>query len=156
MNRNPLPDSSFRLCAPRGFTLVELLIAIAIFTFLIIPIVNIFESITKMGARTRNEIIAAGLATRRMEEFKCTPYETLRTYMDNLGGGYDSAMNPIPGFPGFRERVEVTYYPNPVPQTVQDKYRISIKVTIEWEDKRSIRVKNHTLLTILTRKASYI
>lgn len=142
--------------ASSGFTLVELLIAIAIFTFLIIPIVNIFETISRMGARTRDEIVAAGLATRRMEEFKCTPYETLRTYLDNLGGGYDSGLNPITGFQGFRERVEVTYYPNPIPTTVQDKYRISIKVTIEWDDKRSIRVKNHTLFTILTRKANYI
>jgi prepilin-type N-terminal cleavage/methylation domain-containing protein len=140
----------------RGFSLVELLIAIAVFTFLIIPIVNLFEMISFMGARSRNEIIAAGLATRRMEEFKCTPFKSLCTYLDNLGGTFDSGIKEIPGFEGYKEQVEVYYYPNKVPVEVPDKYRVSIKVTIQWEQPRTRRIKDHVLFSVVTSKKPFI
>lgn len=139
-----------------GFSLVELLIGIAVFTFLIIPIVNLFEMISFMGARSRSEIIAAGLATRRMEEFKCTPFKSLCQYLDNIGGTFDSGIKEIPGFDGYKERVEVYYYPNQIPVDVKDKYRVSIKVTIEYKHPRTMRVKNHVLYSLVTSKKPFI
>lgn len=139
-----------------GFTLVELLIALAVFTFLIIPIVNLMDTISSMGARSKNEIVAAGLATRRMEEFKCTPYPRLRDYLDSLGGAFDSGLVAIPGFSDYQERVEVTYYPNKEPLNLEDKYRIGIKITIQWENKRIRKVRQHVMFTVITRKAAFI
>ena len=58
----------------RGFTLVELILTIAILAIVTIPILSYFTDAAKHNARSRQKQNASVLAQDVLEEFKNTPY----------------------------------------------------------------------------------
>jgi len=54
----------------KGMTLLEILVAIAIFSFSIIPIIMMYRYTTQANLKSVNAIHAANLALQKMEEYK--------------------------------------------------------------------------------------
>lgn len=75
----------------KGFTLVELLIAVCILAIIIVPLLNSFLSSYRMNARSRQTLRATTLAQNEMEIFEKESIKDL-TELDEFV--YDESANP--------------------------------------------------------------
>jgi prepilin-type N-terminal cleavage/methylation domain-containing protein len=70
MSRMQYSDASISRGANKAFTLIEILIALAMFSFALIPIIAMYRGTTQSGVKSVNQLHAANLAVQRLEEFK--------------------------------------------------------------------------------------
>ena len=75
----------------KGFSLVELLIAVCILGIIVVPLLNSFLSSYRMNARSRQTLRATTLAQNEMEIFEKESVEDLSTLPEFV---YDSSANP--------------------------------------------------------------
>lgn len=101
----------------KGFTLLEVLIAIVIFTVGIVTIVGLFSTGLVGSTDAENTTIAMNLAQRRMEEIRNLDFDT---------GIVNENKAEVSGFSGFQRKVAVTE-----PQTDLKQ----VTVTVYWTSK---------------------
>lgn len=75
----------------KGFSLIELLIAVCILGIIVIPLLNSFVSSYRMNARSRQTLRATTLAQNEMEIFEKESIEDLCSLPEFV---YDSSVNP--------------------------------------------------------------
>lgn len=81
-----------------GFTLLEILIALILFTVGVVAITGLFASGMFSGSDAENTTIAMNLAQRKMEEIKNLAFASIA----------DEAKADVSGFSGFQREVAVT------------------------------------------------
>ncbi len=100
-----------------GMTLLEILVALIIFTSGAVAVVRLLSEGLAAGVDAENTAIAAAIAQRRMEEFRNLDFDT---------GVVSEAKADVAGFTGFQRQVTVTE-----PQTDLKQ----ITVTAYWRAK---------------------
>jgi prepilin-type N-terminal cleavage/methylation domain-containing protein len=148
----------------KGFSLIEVLVAVAVMTALLVPILLIFQFSTKATYRSTNDILATSLAMSKMEELKSLPYYKLENILLGLhvedstrdpnalitGPFERSPEMPDIAEPSFYSARGVTFHrytylsyfpygnPNPNnPDFLKMRKRIRIKTQIFWKDRLS-------------------
>lgn len=99
----------------RGFTLLEILIAIIILAVGVIAIISAFSSGIFASSDVENVDLALNIAQAKMEEIKNTAFASL----------VDSGPTLDPNFPNFNVSVNVAEGQNPM----------QIDVTVSWNTK---------------------
>ena len=59
-----------KICSDKGFSLIEIIIAIAILAIITLPLLNAFVTSSKMNALSRNKLLAIETGKNIMEEMK--------------------------------------------------------------------------------------
>ena len=120
-----------------GYSLVEALVAIAILSLAILPIVGMFDAALRAATLGGNYDKARALANEKLEEIRALPYS-------NAGGAPDSVTEKYPpATPSSGKRGIFTYTvqtrfvdasfsnPNDSPPTSQ----MRVEVEVEWQGK---------------------
>jgi len=150
----------------KGFTLIEILIAVALFSLLIFPILRIFELTGRGNIKTQNAIIATNLAERKIEEYRAIGFKRLKQGLDSkraLTGKavFEVAEENPEGFELFKRFTRISYFPNPNPQMGVSKeaiagwQRIQIEVEVQWTEKGSDILRKVRLFTIVTNRETF-
>ena len=82
----------------RGFTLLEILITVLLFTIGFIAVISIFSAAIIGNVDAENTSIAINLAQRRMEDIRNLSYASI----------VNESRAAVSGFPGFEREVGVT------------------------------------------------
>jgi general secretion pathway protein I len=99
----------------KGFTLLEIMIALAIMTGVILTVINSFNYHLSIAARDREETIAILLARAKLED---PGFQKL----DKAAGTF------APDWPGMGWEMEIT--PSEIPRVDR------LSFTVNWDDKR--------------------
>jgi prepilin-type N-terminal cleavage/methylation domain-containing protein len=153
----------------RAFTLTELLITITLFSLLVIPIIKLFDLSARGNLKTKRAIIAATLASSRLEEYKYMGFSRLKEELDkrrSATGNYWWTMienAPVEGYRYMRRITRIAYYPDPnppmvnlsKPETMQAWQRIQIIVEVYWKEDPTKPEKKLSLFTIIGNKKAF-
>ncbi len=111
----------------RGFTLVELIIAVTLFTIGVLGMLGVTAGITRLLGMGDRIATASFYAQERLETARNTPCAALTSGSETRGGIYDVAWNVAPMFGGNAQRVEVLVaYPSRLGMTRVDTLGTSI------------------------------
>lgn len=120
------------LTKSRGFSLIEILIAIVILSISLLALAALMATTTQNNSFGSHMTEAATFAQDKLEEFKLIPW-------DNIAGGADS--KPYQDIPNYYTRtwnVSTLVNPTPPPNNLLK----TINITINWNDgiNRSINI----------------
>jgi len=116
--------------AKKGFTLVEILLALLLVTIGLFPLLIVISSALSSSGGTLTRSSALDLAQAKMEEIENTSFDNILS----------APKNVIPDFPAYKQEVQVT---NPQPN-LKD-----FKVILYWYEKGT--EKNLSLETLITK-----
>jgi len=116
--------------AKKGFTLVEILLALLLVTIGLFPLLIVISSALSSSGGTFTQSSALDLAQSKMEEIENTPFDNILS----------AAKNVLPDFPAYKQEVQVT---NPQ-SNLKD-----VKVILYWYDQGV--EKNLNLETLITK-----
>jgi prepilin-type N-terminal cleavage/methylation domain-containing protein len=119
----------------RGFTLSELLLAAAIFAFVITALLGFFVSCIFLNETSRNLTIAASHAQFALEEIKNTPFANIQSINWDSSIIVSKGLTPLPA-----ERIAVA---------VSGTEPLDIVVAVNWQD-RGLRARGISLETLVT------
>lgn len=99
----PRTTNPFRVPARSrgGFTVVELMVALAILTFGVYAIYDQFLASRDLGRRREADVRGRLLAERRLEELRAAPYDELAALARAGAGASGAGFAAIPDSPGF-------------------------------------------------------
>ncbi|WP_179953216.1 type IV pilus modification PilV family protein [Desulfobotulus mexicanus] len=122
------------LASPAGFTLVEILIAMAIMGIVGLAIFSMQIQSIRTAARSASMTEAGALASQQLELFQNIPMAALLDLGDKAeeDSGWDKVTD-IPGVRGYR------IFWNIIEDTPKDGMA-SVKMEIQWEDQGQRRV----------------
>lgn len=100
----------------RGFTLIEILIVIALFSAGAVALLQVFSMCLYAGGENENTIVATALAQEKMEEIRNEPYASVS----------DEARAQLPDYTFFEREVLVT---TPIPNLKQ------VTVNVYWNER---------------------
>ena len=137
----------------RGMTLVEVLLSLALLSFVVLGSISLLTVSTRQNNLAKNRSIATNLAAERLDHLTATSYHDAADYAAYLLPGETGTDGPpatlttnygaIAGFPEFKRRVTLTY-------DAPTAGLLSAKVEVFWKDLQQGE-KQHTLLTFLHR-----
>lgn len=153
----------------KGFTLVEILVALSVASLVMLPIILLFGVSEKVTYKSINEVVACNLALQKIEELKSRPFEELKKIIeiaapDPEEGPFREVILPLelngvwnsPGVEYAREtRLSLYPFVNPDPTRPDfelQKRRIRIRVLVKFiEHSSGLKNKEKTfeLATIL-------
>lgn len=150
----------------KGFTLNEILVSVALFSLLVIPIIKLLNFSAKGTVRTKKSIVAVSLASSKMEEYKYLGFTKLKKELDkhrstSVGFWWEiGEMSPVDGYKGFRRVTRIAYYPDPNPPvanftdpaSLEKWQRIQIVVEVFWKDSPTKPERNIKLFSIVSNK----
>ncbi len=111
----------------RGFTLIELTIAVTLFTIGVLGMLGVLAGITRLLGMGDRIATASFYAQERLETSRNTPCAALTSGSETRGGIYDVAWSITPMFGGNAQRVEVLVaYPSRLGVTRVDTLGTSI------------------------------
>lgn len=123
--------------AEDGFTLVEVLLALAIIGIVVVPLTALFVENAGSGAEAYSYLRAAYLAQARIEELRALPFS----------GVVSEPAVAIPGAPGYLRQVAVTEQRTPMEIALGLPARLKqVTVTVTWDGGR----KNVSLSTLVS------
>ncbi len=105
----------------KGFTLLEILLALVLFTIGVISVLWLFSSVLVGSSDAENTTIAINLAQRRMEEIRNLAFSDIVA----------EAKTTVTGFPNFQREVEIDD-PAGTPSIADLK---EVTVTVYWTSK---------------------
>lgn len=116
---------------PPGFTLVEILVALAVLVCLILPINRMFSGSVKVSKASSNLFAATNLASSYLEAVRSVPPETMkpvaRVQAEQAGPPYDLKTLALAGTKGPLVRW-LTVEPGD-PEGLFESYRVTVEVT---------------------------
>ena len=111
----------------RGFSLVELTIAMTLFTIGVLGMLSVTAGITRLLGMGERIATASFYAQERLETAHNTPCDALTSGSETRGGIYDLVWSVAPVFDGNAQRVEVRVtYPSRAGVTRVDTLGTSI------------------------------
>jgi|GEM_PF-771143 len=134
-----------------GITLVEILVALSVFSLVMLPIILLFGISEKVTYKSINEVVASNLAMQKIEELKSRPFAQLRQIIetateDPVDGPFKEVKLPLelngvwntPGVEYAREAI-LSFYPNIDPIPTESDYemqkrRIRIRVVVHFNE----------------------
>ena len=102
-----------RVSGERGFTLIELTVAVTLFTIGVLGMLSVTSGITRLLGMGDRIATAGFYAQERLETARSTPCAALTSGSETRGGIYALAWGVAPMFGGNAQRVEVVVtYPS--------------------------------------------
>ncbi len=115
----------------RGFTLIELTIAMTLFTIGVLGMLGVTAGITRLLGQGERIATASFYAQERLETAQSTPCAALTAGSETRGGIYNVAWSVAPMFGGNAQRVEVLVaYPSRLGVTRVDTLGTSISCVL--------------------------
>lgn len=105
----------------KGFTLIETIVAIAIFSIILGGVLGLFTMLTRSTKTAREQIILSALSVSRLEIMRNLPYDNVGTASGNPNGSLPDFANPDTlTYEGrdFEIYYEVTYIDDPADGTI--------------------------------------
>lgn len=106
----------------RGFTLVEVMIALGILSFGVLAVASMQSSALLSTSRSNSVTIATNIATDRMERLMAVPFDNLAV----LGSGKNTYFTGAPALPLNMKEEDITWSVTAGPVT--DSLRITVSV----------------------------
>lgn len=100
-----------------GYTLVEIIVAVAILVIVVLPLLHSFVTVARLNAKARKELEATTVAQNVMESIKATPSEELLASSEEMLDGAGNAVLDDAGNPKMKVQV-VTDPANPGNYTI--------------------------------------
>ncbi len=110
-------------------------------------------------------IVAIGLASSKMEQYKYMGFTKLKKELDQKRGGGNNwwefgEMSPVDGYRGFRRSVRIAYFPDPNPpigdftnpSSLEKWQRIQISVEVFWKDRPNFPERSMKIFSIISNK----
>lgn len=131
----------------RAFTLVEAVVALAIFIIGILAILQFLPAATKLALRARHKTQAAFLTQGKMEEYLAKSYLELDT-------GVVEARAPVVSDTTsqlyyFEVEVEINYVDENLNEITEDQDMKKVEVTTYWDERG--QEKQEGLVTLISR-----
>lgn len=134
-----------------GFTLVEVLIALAILGIIIPAAVGIFAAGNNYLSGGGSETIAVKIAQERLEEVKSLKFASVQSKGFTVEGGITECYGEIEDFPRYKRVTEVTGEENPFTGEEDHLQIARIKVTVyrdgETHPQHERNIQHETLHT---------
>lgn len=127
----------------KGFTLVEILVAVSVLLIGIVAIIQVFPISFSMETDTQLETQAVFLAQEKMEEIMSDSYEGVE-----IG---DTSENLTAPFDRFVREVSVDYVDSSLNPTDSDTGLKMIEVTVTWESPFKSEDDNFKLKTLYSK-----
>ncbi len=122
----------------RGFTLIESLVALAVFIIIITSFYATFANGTRIMSDSKNRLGAISLANQKMEIIRNTRYENIGTEGGVPNGAIDPDYYEIASGANFHVKTDIFYIDDPYDGTIDDSsdsipqdYK-SVKITVSW------------------------
>jgi len=149
-------DNQFchRASFARGFTLVELLIALFILQLVIAPLYLVFTSTRQTMFKAADTIVAAGLASSMIAGLRELPPESLRpqplTQDSQLVASFSlENLGVMPAPPEFSRKVEIIPVTSP---EHADSGLYIVEVQIEWQNRNTVTPVSYVVRNLLRGK----
>lgn len=131
---------------PQGFTLIEVIAAMSIFTVIMLGLTSAFLYSFRVNATSADQTIAAYAAQAQMEMMLSNAYDTIPTGTiepkARLSASADHYLYPF-----WRETV-VSYVTDALSNSAAETGMKRIDVTVFWQDELSSTEKSYTLTTL--------
>ncbi len=122
------------LTANGGFTLIEILVALAIISLIVPVAVSIIVAGSNYITHGGNETIAVKIAQERMEEVKSMGFTEMEDEgLAGVGGGITEKYGDMEDFPAFKRVTQVTFEENDIIGQNNQLKIARIKVTVYWD-----------------------
>jgi len=141
---------SFFTCC-RGYTFVELLLAITILGIVASPLIALFSGSYLAINNAGNHTVASNLCRDRIESLKSSGYSSLyQLYISNNGNAVTE--DNLPDHPGFQRTTLFSLYPLEItPETSESEGQtvelLSLEVTVSWTSRE--RTYHETVSTLI-------
>ncbi|MDA8392835.1 MAG: type II secretion system protein [Actinomycetota bacterium] len=130
--------------AEDGFTLIELVVALALFAILMAPLAEVFYTSIGTSSADRVRVVAIAMASRTSQQMASVPYASLGFYGDQAGfsTGWESGDATSDATPDSGNTVELsattpagtTPPVDPVSHTTQSGTTFTIQRFVTWAD----------------------
>lgn len=147
------PDSpgETRRAAATGFTLVEVLVAVALLAFLVLGVMALLTTVAHQNKLAKQRSVATALASERISRLMSQPFRSSANYaayrlpeetaLPGPPSTLTSEYGTIPGFPSFK-RVVMLSYDVPAPGMLR------VEAKVYWKDRQQGE-KTHEMVTYL-------
>jgi prepilin-type N-terminal cleavage/methylation domain-containing protein len=126
----------------KGFTLIEIIVSLFIFSVGIAGILFAFSLGVKIESKAKMRTCASKLAQERIEEIASLPYEEIISSFENYGD--------ISDFNSYKRRTDVYYYnPDSLSTSTVDSGIKMIEVSVFWDSPVSSVEKNINFNTLV-------
>ncbi len=136
----------------RGFTMVEVLVAIALLAFLALGVQSMLIGSLRQNKLALSRTVATNLAAARIAQVTTMPLQSSANFANYAIPGETAAAGPpitltagygsVPGYPQFSRTVRFDYS-TPVAGLLR------VQVDVSWVDRGSGSTKNHRVVTLL-------
>ena len=132
-----------------GFTLVELLIALALLAVVVTPLLTLFSSSACVVNSAALNTTALNLAREKIEQYKVLTPEELSTALKT---GAAISEESVPGYPGFKRCVTLAPYTLTgsglsLPAASEKSTLLSLCVAVSWVERD--RERSEAVCTLL-------
>ncbi len=115
----------------RGYSLIELLVAVTILALVSIPVFNLFSVSFSAIAESGRKSFAMNLCRQKMENIKARGYDQVYDYYIT-GAGSPLIENDPPDWPRYRRETEVVSVVPPSDNLPVGAEIIQISITVYW------------------------
>ncbi len=134
-----------------GFTLVEVLVAVALLAFLVLGVMALLTTVVHQNKLAQERTVATALVSERISRLMSQPFQTASRYLNYklieetaLAGPpptLTTDYGSIPGFPDYKRVVKLTY---DVPVTGM----LRVETRVYWRNRQQGE-KSHEIVTYL-------
>ena len=103
----------------KGFTLLEVLLALVLFAMGVVTIAGLFGASLDSGLDAEDTSIAMNLAQRKLEAVRNTSYDSI----------VSTQYAPVPGFPLFQQKVDAA------PSGFDELIQVTVTVSFQYKNR---------------------
>ena len=131
-----------------GFTLIEIVIAISIFSIGVMAVLNLFPKGLRLSQESKELSVATNLAQEKIEEYLAKNYDEIPTGIIEAKSRVDN--DPNSQFYAYQRMVESAFIDSDLNDSISDTDFKKIVVTIYWIEKS--KEKNIQLIRLLNKR----
>jgi len=131
----------------RGFTLIEAVLALAIFLIGALAILHFLPMGLKLAMAGRYQTQAAFLAQGKMEQYLALPYDGLETGV--VEERQAAISDPASQLHSFEVQAEIHHVDGDLNEVSEDEGMKKIEVTVYWQE--GVREKEKHLITLVSK-----